>query len=301
MPTWEELDKMTEEQEKQLNKALLAMYAQALKDTRNQLVIVYEKYSNENIVDYATMQKYDRLSALEKSIMEQLTTLYADAGKALTSILSEIYSSNYLYTGFILESGLQVGLNYALLSPEVIKKAIQNPISGLTLNQRLGKNRTELIMKTREQLTQGLIQGESIQKMGKRIKDLYEGDATKSLRIAQTETNRVRNAGKEIGYDKAKAKGIDFTKVWIASLDSHTRDTHRKLDGAKANKDGYFVIGGKKALHPGGFGVAELDINCRCTTRAEFKGFEPTARRAKGEGIIDYATYEEWEKERVSK
>jgi SPP1 gp7 family putative phage head morphogenesis protein len=157
-----------------------------------------------------------------------------------------------------------------------------------------------IITKTREQLTQGLIQGESIQKMGKRIKDIYEGDTQKALRIAQTETNRVRNAGKEAGYQRAAAKGIMFKKVWVSALDSRTRDTHKKLDGMAANKDGYFVLGRFKALHPGGFGVAEMDINCRCTTRAELQGFEPSVRRAKGEGIIDYASYEDWQKERVS-
>jgi hypothetical protein len=48
-------------------------------------------------------------------------------------------------------------------------------------------------------------------------------------------------------------------------------------------------------------GIGLLSHNCRCTTRAEFKGFEPTVRRAKGEGIINYKTYDEWYKDRVSK
>jgi SPP1 gp7 family putative phage head morphogenesis protein len=301
LPNNEALDTLTDKKEQQMNKELIKIYQRSLKDTRSELAKIYEQYSVDGVLDYATMQKYNRLAGLEASITEVLKESYNEIGRVLTANLTDIYTTNYLYTGFILETMSQTKLAYALLPTEAIKKAIQNPISGLTLNQRLQKNRTEIILKTREQLTQGLIQGESIQKMSKRIKDLYENDTTKSLRIAQTETNRVRNEGKDVSYDKAKAKGVNFTRVWVSSLDSRTRDTHKKLDGTKQNKDGYFVIGRYRAKYPGGFGVAEMDINCRCTTRAEFKGFEPTVRRARGEGIIDYKTYDDWYNDRVSK
>jgi SPP1 gp7 family putative phage head morphogenesis protein len=301
IPTVEQLDKITAASEKQLNKELIKAYSDSLKNVRLILAELYEKYSNDGVLDFSTMQKYNRYAAMEKSIADELTLLYKNASKALTSNLTEMYITNYLYTGYIIEMTAQTKLAFTMLHPDVVKSAIQNPLSGLTLNQRLGKNRDMIITKTREQLTQGLIQGESIQKMGKRIKDIYEGDTGKALRIAQTETNRVRNAGKDKGYDKARQKGVEFRKVWMSTLDGKTRDLHQKLDGKYADKNGYFLVGRFKALHPGGFGVAEMDINCRCTTRAELKGFEPEKRKDnETKKIIDYDTYDNWKKERVS-
>ena len=300
-PTVEALDLMTARQETKLNNELIKAYQQTLKEVRSQVALMYEKFGGQGVLDYPTMMKYNRLSALEGSIVEQLTKLYAETGKALNKNLTKMFVTNYLYTGYLIETATQAKLGFMMLSDEVIKKSIQNPISGLSLNQRLGKNRNEIILKMKEQLTQGLIQGESIDKMGKRIKGLLEGDTTKALRIAQTETNRVRNEGKEKGYDKAKTMGIRFNKVWMSTLDSRTRDNHRKLDGMYADKDGYFKVGRFKALHPGGFGAAEMDCNCRCTSRAELVGYGPEKRKDnETKKIIDYETYEDWKKERVS-
>lgn len=302
MPTFEELDKLTDKQETALTKALIKAYSTSLKETRSKIALAYEKYSNDGILDYAAMQKYNRLALLEKSITDELVKLYATLGKTYLSTLQDIYLFNYFYTGWIFENDLQTNIAYAMLPDESIKKAILSPLSGLTLNQRIGKNREIVITKIKEQLTQGLIQGESIQKMGARIKSVYETDTNNALRIAQTETTRIRNAGKNESYKKAASKGVRFTKVWMSTLDSKTRDNHKKLDGMKANKDGYFVIGRYKAEHPGGFGVAEMDINCRCTTRAQLEGIEPSKRKDnESKMIIDYKNYDDWYKERVSK
>jgi len=46
---------------------------------------------------------------------------------------------------------------------------------------------------------------------------------------------------------------------------------------------------------PGMWGDASMDINCRCTVRAEVKGFPPKLRRYDGE-VKEYVTYEEWKK-----
>lgn len=279
----------------------MKVYKKSLDETRVTLAKLYEKYSVDGVLNYSDMIKYNRLATMQTSISKQMQDLYKETGRLFSSYLGDMYTLNYYYTGYIIEIATQEKLAFNLISADVINQAIQNPISGLTLNDRLQKNRNDIIIKTREQLTQGLIQGESIQKMAKRIKNIYEGDLNKSLTISQTETTRVRNEGKELGYQKAEAKGIEFTRVWVSTLDSRTRRNHQKLDGMKANKDGYFVVGRFEAKHPGGFGVAEMDINCRCTTRAEFQGLEPTQRRARGEGIIDYKTYDAWKKDRVSK
>jgi SPP1 gp7 family putative phage head morphogenesis protein len=275
----------------------------SLKETKFNLLSLYEKYSRDGKLNFEDMQKYGRFASMEASIVEQLKELYNQTGRLLTKDLSTIYLQNYFYVGFLAETASQIKMSFSLLSPDVVKEQIQNPISGLTLNDRLKKNRNEIIIRTREQLTRGLILGEGIQNMSTRIKELYEFDVAKSVRIARTETNRVRNAGKEKGYERAKQKGVEFKKEWISTLDSRTRDMHKKLDGMLADEEGYFTVSSFRAKYPGGFGVAEMDINCRCTTKATFKGLESTVRRENVDDkkIIPYEKYSDWYENRVAK
>ena len=63
-------------------------------------------------------------------------------------------------------------------------------------------------------------------------------------------------------------------KVWLATLDDRTRDTHRLLHDQRVPLDGTFkTVDGASAIAPGQFGVAGEDINCRCTMEAIVTGF----------------------------
>jgi SPP1 gp7 family putative phage head morphogenesis protein len=293
------LDKLTLSKEEALTNELIGAYQLALKETRGKIAMVYEKYSVDGVLDIVAMKKNARLPALIASIADELKTLYAKSGKLMPENLSEIYKLNYYYTGFAIEGMAGVNLNYALISPAVVEAAIQMPIGGLTLNKRLQQHRNEIILNTRQQITQGIIQGESIDKMGRRIKGLYDGDASKAVLIARTETNRARNTGKQESYNTASDLGVKFKKVWVATLDDRTRDEHAELDGQYANEDGIFEVAGYSAEFPGDFGDPEMDCNCRCTTRTEFEGLEPSLRKDnETKDYIPYQKYNEWMKAR---
>ncbi len=77
-------------------------------------------------------------------------------------------------TAFSIEKEVQAKLAYGMLSKEVIQASVQNPISGLTLNDRLKKNRAQIVYNIRQQITQGLVQGESYPQMVRRVKKELE-------------------------------------------------------------------------------------------------------------------------------
>jgi SPP1 gp7 family putative phage head morphogenesis protein len=295
-----QLVKLTDKQERELLKQLQKQYSIALKDTRALVSEVYAKYNLGGEMTYAEISKFNRLTKLEKELVSELNKLYANTGKEIRSTLGKVYTDSYLYTGFSLESEAQVKLAYSMVSREQVNRALQNNISGLTLNDRLKNNRAQIIIKTREQLTQGLIQGESISQMANRLKNVYEGDLNKAVRIARTETNRVRNEGTLDSYEHAKNRGLEFDKIWLSTIDGRVRDSHAQLDGQKADKDGLFHVNGLSTIGPGQFSIASEDIHCRCTTRVEFKDLEATERRVRGEGVIPYTDYQSWYKNRVS-
>lgn len=273
---------------------LVKAYSESLNSVRSTMSFIYEKYSTDGTLSYADMTKYSRLVTLENEIKSELANLSVKSAKAIKTLSAEVYQESFFRTAFAIESEAQVKLAYGMINPKIIEASIQNPISGLTLNDRLIKNRNNIIINIRQQITQGLIQGEAYPKMAKRIKDTLEGDASKALRVAQTEAHRVQQEGRLASMEHAQSKGVELGKVWHASFVGKFRKNHARLDGIKVGMDEYFESNGHKTKGPGLFGVAEEDINCHCTVRPEIKGYAPELRRIRGVGIVKYSDFEKW-------
>lgn len=82
--------------------------------------------------------------------------------------------------------------------------------------------------------------------------------------IARTEVNGAANAARHIAH---RQSGLVQQRRWIATRDGRTRDNHASLNGQVVDLDQPFTIPGtaRRAMHPGGFGIPEEDIQCRCT------------------------------------
>ena len=96
-----------------------------------------------------------------------------------------------------------------------------------------------------------------------RIRTQLEEDSAEGiLRIIDTEAHRDYNTAV---YDAGKQSGAKVRKCWNTMMDDRVRDEHLYLEGVTVGIDDYFYTDtGDYALYPGGFGVPELDINCRC-------------------------------------
>lgn len=296
-------DSLAELTEKELVKA----YSTTLKGIKSYMADIYEKYGTAENLTFTEMSKYKRMVTLEEELKKRLIELTGKNAKVLEQTLADIYELAYYGTGFSLDQAIfdDTGTNvgYLPVSEDVVTASVQNPISGLTLNERLEKNRINLIYSLKQELTQGLILGESYQKMAKRLQDTFEGDAAKALRVVQTESHRVKNAGRYDSMQVAQAKGINLKKRWVSTLDKKTRRTHQHLDGKEIGLEEKFKSNGAETLYPGSFGVAKEDINCRCSYISVIAGYEPSVRSARGEDgktkVIKYTTYEEWKKANV--
>ena len=96
------------------------------------------------------------------------------------------------------------------------------------------------------------------------VQQLDEDSLDGILRIIDTEAHRDYNTGV---YEAAKESGVPGVKKrWETMQDDRVRDPHSYLQGVTVGMDDYFyTYTGDYALFPGGFGVPELDINCRCS------------------------------------
>lgn len=88
--------------------------------------------------------------------------------------------------------------------------------------------------------------------------------------IARTESIGALNGGRADGQTQIAAQlGGTWEKMWVATFDTRTRDSHRKAEGQRVPVTGLFSIGegGARMAYPGDpAGPPEEVIQCRCTT-----------------------------------
>jgi hypothetical protein len=183
-------------------------YKESLDSIRSQIAEAYAKYALGNALTYADMARYNRLITLFDNINGELKRLTGQTENMVLRLQEDVYNAGYYHTAYALERGGQVKLSFGLLPTAAIEASIQNPISGLTLSERLASRRVEIVSRIRQEVTQGLIQGESYPQMARRIKGAVEGDYQKALRIARTEGHRNMQAGRTAAMDWATDRGI---------------------------------------------------------------------------------------------
>ena len=152
--------------------------------------------------------------------------------------------------------------------------------------------------KVNNAITQGIIQGESVDKIAKRLtQQLCTANEKKMRTFARTAVNGAMSAGKQVQMDDAvKRLKIEIVKEWIATLDSRTRDVHRQLDGQQVPHDEPFDSDLGDIMFPGDPQAEPGNVfNCRCTMVKRYPKYMKTNDWRQQE-IIDGQSYEEWKK-----
>ena len=243
-------------------------YAQILKDIRALLGIYYEKYEQGGELSLEELAKYNRLQRLNREIKEMFQEGYEEVGKVINQALEDVYEEGYYLTAWAISNEANVELPTAL-KPELVLASVANPITGLTLNERLEKNRGAIEWKIRETVTKSVVEGTPYGTLAKELKEVLEGDEVKAMRIVRTEVHRVSEEAKQTSREHAHELGIIQVKKWLSMEDERVRSSHEMLNNEKVPVDEPFEIRGMEAMQPGGFGVAREDINCRCITTTE--------------------------------
>lgn len=96
-----------------------------------------------------------------------------------------------------------------------------------------------------------------------RVEDYFSngGSVADIVRIMETEMHRDYNEAALTTARKAGAK----SKTWMTMLDDRVRETHDYLQSMTVGIDEeFYTYDGDHAYVPGGFELAENNVNCRC-------------------------------------
>ena len=285
-------------------------YQQAQADAQEALSRFLERFEKEDErqrekvkagelseADYKAWRKGKILRSRQlSSTLDQVSRAMTEANQvavaALAGKLPEVYAENANYAAFQTCEASGLDLAFSLVDAPTVQHMLTAgealfSVPALDVAKDVAWNRRLMA----SQLTQGVLLGESIPKMARRVQRVTGSNIATATRTARTAVTGAECAGRVSSYERAKGMGIKLKQEWVATLDGRTRHSHRKLDGEKAEVGGTFPNG---CRFPGDPTARYAEIcNCRCTLVAAVEGFETDdAKRASK--LPKGMTYEEW-------
>ena len=284
----EELDKVAKMTEKEVMKKLSALYRDAFRSIEKEVNDFMMKYAVDHKLDYATVtqmltpidlaeynekiqelhamyrdtkseyikieierlkarSKITRLRALQDAINVELCKVTHEYQMTLEDTLIGLFSGQYTKACELM------GVMAPGIPREAIKKIIEYPYAGKMFSDRIWDNKDALVKYIQQDLTVGIIRGDSIQKMARQLKKDLKVLYYQAERLVRTETNYAMNQAHLKGY---KDSGVVEKYEFLAAHDKRTSKLCRDLDGEMFELSKAVVGENYPPMHP--FAVAQL-------------------------------------------
>ena len=215
-----------------------------------------------------------RFTEMKEQCAKQLLNVNQTALSYVNGELPEVYAINYnALAGSVDGVG---GYSFTLVDADTVRNLAVTDTSLLPYKELdPAKDIPWNMKKINAETLQGILQGESMDKIAKRLRNVQEMNRTQAIRSARTIVTGAENKGRQDSYERATADGIIIKREWIATNDSRTRDWHTELDGQMADVDEYFENAIGLIKYPGDPSADGANVyNCRCTIAARVIGFK---------------------------
>ena len=281
--------RLTDEKLEEMEKRLSAIYSRAEKEIQKTADEYFSKFAKQDeakrkLVEQGklTEEEYTkwrkgkvmygkRFTEMKEQCAKQLLNVNQTALAYVNGELPEVYAINYnALAGSVDGVG---GYSFTLVDADTVRNLAVTDTSLLPYKEIDPKKDIPWNMKKiNAETLQGILQGESMDDIAKRLRNVQEMNKTQAIRSARTIVTGAENKGRQDSYARAEADGIILQKEWLSTNDGRTRHSHAMLDGAIVDQDKKFENG---LMYPGDpSGRPEEVYNCRCTLVAKVNGFK---------------------------
>lgn len=258
----------------------------------------YIKYGQDNALNSGWMKELEnasakyhisKLEALKVQTQHSLEVMYAKQFGTMHGALSDAFESGYYHTAYELQHGFNVGWDIAGLDQAQIEKVLAKPwaADGYNFSERIWGNKNKLISEVHNELSRNIMLGADPQKAIDSLAKKMNTSKNNAGRLVMTEEAYFSSAAQK---DCFESLGVEQYGI-VATLDSHTSDICRSLDGK------HFPM---KDYQPG-VTAPPFHVYCRSTTVPYFdEQFDIGERAARDEEtgktyyIPDDMNYQEW-------
>lgn len=281
-------DKKLEEMEKRLS----AIYSRAEKEIQKTADDYFSRFAKQDeakkkLLEAGKLTEEDYQKWLKGKIMygKRFTEMKEQCAQQLlhtneTSLayingqLPEVYAINYNALRTAVDG---VGdYSFSLVDADTVRNLATTDTSLLPYKKLDPKKDVPWNMKKiNAETLQGILQGESMDKIAKRIRNVQDMNRKAAIRTARTIVTGAENKGRQDSYARAESDGIILQKEWIATDDKRTRHWHNELDGQLRDQDKPFENAVGKIMYPGDPSADPSNTyNCRCSMAAKVIGFK---------------------------
>lgn len=258
----------------------------------------YIKYGQDNALNSGWMKELEnasakyhisKLEALKVQTQHSLEVMYAKQFGTMHGALSDAFESGYYHTAYELQHGFNVGWDIAGLDQAQLEKVLAKPwaADGYNFSERIWGNKNKLISEVHNELSRNIMLGADPQKAIDSLAKKMNTSKNNAGRLVMTEEAYFSSAAQK---DCFESLGVEQYEI-VATLDSHTSDICRSLDGK------HFPM---KDYQPG-VTAPPFHVYCRSTTVPYFdEQFDIGERAARDEEtgktyyIPDDMNYQEW-------
>lgn len=263
----------------------------------------YIQYGQENAINGTWVKQLEnasarfhisRLEALKLQTQQSIEVMFGNQLDSIDSTMRNVYKSGYYHTAYEIQKGVGVGWDFSALDDKQISKVINKPwaVDGKNFSERIWGNRQKLVNELNNTLTQNIILGKDPQKAIDEIARKMNTSKTNTGRLVMTEEAFFSSAAQKDCFDELDVEQFEI----VATLDSHTSDICRGMDGK------HFPMSEWKV----GVTAPPFHVHCRSTTVPYFDDeFDAVGERAArgADGKTYYVpadmTYEQWSKKFV--
>lgn len=147
--------------------------------------------------------------------------------------------------------------------PKASTKKPRRPKAILPKSPDPKKNRMWHRRKVESVIRSGMKKGKSVDDIARKLHKVTNMDRVSAYRAVRTGVTCAENEARIDAMYEAAKMGIEYDKVWYATLDDRTRTSHRIMHGERVPRDGYFSNDLFEPADPAG--DPEEVYNCRCT------------------------------------
>lgn len=283
---------LTDEKLEEMEKRLSAIYSRAEKEIQKTADEYFSKFSKQDEAkrellergkiteeEYTKWRKGKvmygkRFTEMKEQCAKQLLNVNQTAIAYVNGQLPEVYAINYN----AIESAVDGvgGYSFTLVDADTVRNLAVTDTSLLPYKAiDPAKDIPWNMKKINAETLQGILQGESMDKIAKRIMNVQEMNKTQAIRSARTIVTGAENKGRQDSYKRAEEDGIVIKREWIATNDSRTRHWHAELDGVEVDIDEPWVNEFGEIMFPGDPSADPANTyNCRCSMSAKVAGFK---------------------------
>ena len=259
----------------------------------------YIKYGQDNALMGGWMKELEnasakyhisKLEALKIQTQQSLEVMFSKQMGTVTGAMGDIFESGYYHTAYELQKGFNIGWDIAGLDQSQIEKVLSKPwaVDGKNFSERIWTNKEKLISELHGELTQNIMLGADPQKAIDSLAKKMNTSKQNAGRLIMTEEAYFSSAAQRDCFNELDVEQYEI----VATLDSHTSDICRSLDGK------HFPMKDFQA----GVTAPPFHVYCRSTTVPYFdEDFGDIGERAardeetgKTYYIPDDMNYENW-------